>query len=162
MIRALLLVSCLLLASCGFHLRQTATLPARFAHISVLSHSEQSRFAQQLQNYLIDSGVRADPHSPWQIMIIDEKWYRSGANLNSNSLLRQYHLIYQVTWQLHKQGKPHGKAITLSSMRQLDLSPQVVQGAEFDETLIRQELMSDNICKLIARLRSQAFVEQAK
>jgi len=97
----LLLISSLLLTSCGFHLRGSLPLeryPAIF--VDAKKHSElASLLSQQLESNKVKLLTELDPKAP-ALMLQQDSLERRTLSLFPNGQVAEYELIYRVKYQL--------------------------------------------------------------
>lgn len=96
-----LLVSSLLLSSCGFHLRGSLPLeryPAIF--VDAKKHSELARLlSDQLESNKVKLLTELDPKAP-ALMLQQDSLERRTLSLFPNGQVAEYELIYRVKYQL--------------------------------------------------------------
>jgi LPS-assembly lipoprotein len=97
----LLLISSLLLSSCGFHLRGSLPLeryPAIF--VDAKKHSElASLLSDQLESNKVKLLTELDPKAP-ALMLQQDSLERRTLSLFPNGQVAEYELIYRVKYQL--------------------------------------------------------------
>lgn len=97
-----IIISCCLLAACGFHLRGNMLIPPEIQRIAVLNTANHSQFQQNLEHNLILAGAHiVEPSQADLILSIEkEQIHKMFESVGTNVQLHQYSLQYSVIYQL--------------------------------------------------------------
>jgi len=157
--RLLILVTTILLASCGFHLRGTLSLPPSLRTMYLQSNSPYSDFTRQLQSVLRLSGARL-VNNPQQASIIFyipiEKFSTYQTTVTSTVQTRNYNANYTITYSLQDK---HGNTIvqpkSISSHDTITVNQDELleNSSKLDAT--KQTLIRNLIMKLMFQLTSK-------
>lgn len=149
---ALLLVSSLLLTSCGFHLRGSLPLeryPAIF--VDAKKHSELAALlSEQLKSNQVKLLSEMDPKAP--VLVLEQDGLeRRTLSLFPNGQVAEYELIYRVKYQLMlPEQEPREFQFELTRDYQDDPNLALAKAKELD--LLLQELRSQAASRIIRQL----------
>ena len=153
--RFVTIVGCLLLASCGFHLRGQATLP--FESVYVQSGGPSS-FANEFAR-AVRAGSRTrvmdNPQAAQvTLQIIAEGRERAILSLSGSGRVREITLRYRVAYRLYDQkNKEHIAPSEILLRRDLSYSDTDVIAKEQEEALLYRDMLSDAVQQLVRRLQ---------
>ncbi len=147
-----LLVSSLLLSSCGFHLRGSLPLeryPAIF--VDAKKHSElASLLSDQLESNKVKLLTELDPKAP-ALMLQQDSLERRTLSLFPNGQVAEYELIYRVKYQLLLPGQDIQEfQFELTRDYQDDPNLALAKAKELD--LLLQELRNQAASRIIRQL----------
>ncbi|MDF3126833.1 MULTISPECIES: LPS assembly lipoprotein LptE [Rheinheimera] len=148
----LLLISSLLLTSCGFHLRGSLPLeryPAIF--VDAKKHSElASLLSDQLESNKVKLLTELDPKAP-ALMLQQDSLERRTLSLFPNGQVAEYELIYRVKYQLLLPDQELQEfQFELTRDYQDDPNLALAKAKELD--LLLQELRSQAASRIIRQL----------
>jgi len=148
----LLLISSLLLTSCGFHLRGSLPLeryPAIF--VDAKKHSELAGLlSDQLESNKVKLLTELDPKAP-VLMLQQDSLERRTLSLFPNGQVAEYELIYRVQYQLLLPGQELQEfQFELTRDYQDDPNLALAKAKELD--LLLQELRSQAASRIIRQL----------
>ncbi|ASQ45767.1 LPS-assembly lipoprotein LptE [Legionella clemsonensis] len=147
------------LASCGFHLRGMADLPAWLNNIAIVikdAHEDlQTLIKNQLEGYNIS--VVDDPAQANYLLIIEKDSYRQEiTNVSASTAPRQYLLTYEAQFSLVQvKGKPIISSKRVFVTRQITINNDRILGSDAEEALLKNEMRADAAMQIVNRL-SQA------
>ncbi len=149
------IVGCLLLASCGFHLRGQAALP--FESIYVQSGGPSS-FANEFAR-AVRAGSRTrvtdnPKDAQATLQIIAEGRERAILSLSGSGRVREITLRYRVSYRLYDQkNREHIAPSEILLRRDLSYSDTDVIAKEQEEALLYRDMQSDAVQQLVRRLQ---------
>lgn len=149
------IVGCLLLASCGFHLRGQAALP--FESIYVQSGGPSS-FANEFARAVRAGSQTQVTDNPQAarvtLQIIAEGRERAILSLSGSGRVREITLRYRVSYRLYDQkNKEHIAPSEILLRRDLSYSDTDVIAKEQEEALLFRDMQSDAVQQLVRRLQ---------
>ena len=98
-----IVLACLLVASCGFHLKQASYLPADLKQLTLSGDDRRSALFEQLQADLKRAQVSlqpANPQSAAELYLYNDSLERQTLSLFKNGQVAQYELAYRVRYRL--------------------------------------------------------------
>lgn len=149
------IVGCLLLASCGFHLRGQAALP--FESIYVQSGGPSS-FANEFARAVRAGSQTQVTDNPQAarvtLQIIAEGRERAILSLSGSGRVREITLRYRVSYRLYDQkNREHIAPSEILLRRDLSYSDTDVIAKEQEEALLFRDMQSDAVQQLVRRLQ---------
>lgn len=106
--RLALVLVCVLLTSCGFHLKKASNLPDDLNVISLVGDDEKSALFELVEKELIASKVElqhSDRLLP-ELTIHRDRLERQILSLFDNGQVAEYELAYSVSYTLKRPGQP--------------------------------------------------------
>ena len=155
-ITLLLVASLSLLAACGFQLRgsgQQARLPFQSVYLGV---GENSSLGTELKRYLRASDVvvasdKTDADA--SIEVINEARQKNILSLNSQGRVREYALVYRLTFQVrNKAGAILLAPTEIVLKRDISFNEAQVIAKEKEEELLYRDMQSDLVQQILRRL----------
>jgi LPS-assembly lipoprotein len=148
-------VLCLLLAACGFHLRGQGNYRPAFQSIYVEGES-RSTMVTELKRAISSSGATL-PQKPEAaqaiLQIVGETRNKSILSLSAAGRVVEYELRYQVAYRLRDAGgKELMPAGTVSLKRTISFSETEVLAKESEEALLYRDMESDAVQQIMRRL----------
>ena len=145
----------LVLAGCGFHLRQSVKLPFESLYVHLAGSSQ---FGHELKRALRASDVRLtdDPKTAAATLsILSELRERHILSLGGQGRVREYQLRYRVAYQVTspKQGvitPPTEMVLT----RDISFNDAQVLAKEAEEALLYRDMQLDAVQQLLRRLQA--------
>ncbi len=105
----LISITLLLVSACGFHLRNSASLPSALAPIYIGGPAGNSALGRKLRYYLTNSNTEVTPYSAqaaYQVILLSEDQDRRIISLDRRGLAAEYGLTMSVEFELRdKQGR---------------------------------------------------------
>lgn len=148
-------VLCLLLAACGFHLRGQGNYRPAFQSVYVEGDSRSS-LVTELQRAISSSGatLAAKPGDAQAILqVVGESRDKSILSLSAAGRVREYELRYQVSYRLRDAGgRELIPAGALSLKRPISFSESEVLAKESEEALLYRDMESDAVQQIMRRL----------
>jgi len=151
-----LLTLCVLITTCGFHLRGSTNF--QFSSLYIQSDSAK-RIAQAVEQLLIDEKVTL-AESPQDAQIIlhleNEKYERRGQAISAVSgFLEEVELSLRVQIQVSQpDGKILRKKQEIELIRNASFDEKAILAKGLEEETIREELLNDIVAQIMRRLRS--------
>jgi len=160
--KLLLILLVCFVAGCGFHLRNNAEIPPVLRVLYIKTAVPYSAFLADLkQNF---SAVRiCMTQCPEQALvtlhILGERFHESRITISATSLLSQYLLSYEVTYQLESaNGCVLVPARTIAVTRNYTVNANVVLGAGNEIPLLQQDMRREVVYQLINQLSSARVI----
>lgn len=154
-----LLLSLLLLAACGFHLRGSVQLPPELAVISVVDAKPATDIAPTLRRSLTSAGVEVSDAASMVLQLTAERYGKRVLSVDSSGRAQEYGLSYSVRFLLKKVDAEGGKAAiwlaeeSVSLTRDLRFDATAVLGAEGEENQLNAEMRRDAVLQILRRLQ---------
>ena len=154
----ILLVGCLLLASCGFHLRGTGIAEHPAISLHVTAANSNAELLGMLERTLSGDGMKlVDDRAlaPWTVSLLDENFSRRVASTTRGISVAKYQLILQVRFSLSaRDGKLLIPATSLTVERMYDYDSSNLVGSDTEQTLLRDEMRMDIVERMIRRIET--------
>lgn len=145
----------LLLGACGFHLRAQATLPFETLYVE---GNANSAFVNELKR-AVQSGsstrlVDGPGEAQAVLQIMGETRQKNILSLSGGGRVREYQLVYQITFRLHDgKGKELIPVGTISLKRDVSFNDAQLLAKESEEVLLYRDMQSDAVQQIFRRLR---------
>lgn len=157
MIRRLLsLVLVLAVSACGFHLRDSLTLPVGLDPVKVVSPDRYSPLAETLAQALTRAGATPatpDTQSPAVLELLAEQWGSTPVSVDERGRAQEYSLRYAVVFELR-----NGDGTVLVPMQNIELSrdyisvPEASIGTEGERDILERELRREMAAAVLRRI----------
>ena len=145
---------CLLLASCGFHLRGQATLPFESMYISG-SPSFATLLARGIRTGSNTRIIDNPKEAQVTLQIVGEQNERVILSLSGSGRVREIQLRYRVTYRLtDRENRELLETSQVQLKRDLSYSDNDVLGKEQEEALLVRDMRSDAVQQLVRRLQA--------
>ena len=149
------IVGCLLLASCGFHLRGQAALPFESMYVQT---GGPSSFASDLARAVRAGSQTRVTDNPQDaqvtLQIIAEGRERAILSLSGSGRVREITLRYRVSYRLYdRKNREHIAPSEILLRRDLSYSDTDVIAKEQEEALLFRDMQSDAVQQLVRRLQ---------
>lgn len=156
--RLIPLVAALLLSSCGFQLRGSATLPFNTLYVEA---PQASLFANQLrrvigfgsQTRITNNQAEADA----TLQVLNELREKEILSLSAGGRVRELQLRYRVQYQVYDKNKkliaPPGEIVL---RRDYSFNDQEQLSKESEEALLYRDMQADAVQQLVRRLQAAA------
>ena len=156
MIRASVLVLLVLLAGCGFHLRDALLLPPGLGQVRVQASDPDGPLAQQLQQALQRAGASVaapDDEDAATLRIISERLGDTSISVDQFGRSQEFTLRYAVIFDLRRDDDTDlvpQQAIELS--RDYVSVPTSSAGTEGERELLVRELRREMVSSILRRI----------
>jgi len=155
--RSLLLASPLLLAGCGFQLRQAPDFVFNSIYIGAPGNSQ---LGNELKRNLASNGnlqVLADPTPPQQAQVVldllADQREKVVVGLNATGQVREFQLRTRIRFRLRTpQGKELIPDTELLQQRDISFNESAVLAKESEENLLYRDMQTDLVQQLMRRL----------
>ena len=156
--RFVIVVAALLLSSCGFHLRGSATLPFNTLYVDA---PRASLFATQLRRVIgAGSNTRItnnQAEADATLQVLQELHEKEILSLSAGGRVRELQLRYRVRYQVYGKDKaavaPPGEIIL---RREYSFNDQDQLSKESEEALLYRDMQADAVQQLVRRLQAAA------
>ena len=152
--KLLILISCVLLLACGFHLRGLANIPFKSLHvISPSNHAIKTELKRSIENgsetIVIDSPQDAEAI----LHIISANHKRHILSVSGSGRVREFQLRYLVTYRIsNSKGQELVPTSNISISRILPYSDQQVLSKQEEEKMLVREMRKDAARQIVYRL----------
>jgi LPS-assembly lipoprotein len=148
----------LLLASCGFQLRGTATLPFNTVYVDA---SPASVFATQLRRVIGAGSQTRVTNNPSEaeatVQVLNELREKEILSLSAGGRVRELQLRYRVHYQvLDKNKTPLAPPGEIVLRRDFSFNDQDQLSKESEEALLYRDMQTDAVHQLVRRLQAAA------
>ena len=152
------LLAALLLASCGFHFRGTATLPFNTVYVDA---SPASVFATQLRRVIgAGSDTRVTNNqgeADATVQVLNELREKEILSLSAGGRVRELQLRYRIQYQvLDKNKTPLAPPGEIVLRRDFSFNEQEHLSKESEEALLYRDMQTDAVYQLVRRLQAAA------
>jgi LPS-assembly lipoprotein len=145
-------------AGCGFWLRNNTEIPPVLRVIYIKSSTPYSAFLADLRQNFSALGIcmtKCPGQAPVTLDILSEKFRESRITISATSLLSQYLLLYEVSYQLEDaKGCVLVPARTIAVTRNYTVNANAVLGAGNEIPLLQQDMRREVVYQLINQLSS--------
>jgi LPS-assembly lipoprotein len=161
MIRRLLVVTLvLMLAACGFHLRNALVLPPDLGPVRVQAKDRYSPLAESLAQALTRAGAEpatADTPDPAVLDIRAEKWDQTPVSVDERGRAQEFSLRYAVVFELRR-----GDGEMIVPRQAIELSRDYISvptssiGTEDEREILEKELRREMTASILRRIDAVA------
>lgn len=152
------LLVCVLLAGCGFHLRDQAGLPAAMDQTYLQMDDPRGELARALRVTLAGNGAQITGERDEATAILSvpmNRLTKQVLSVGTNARAREFELIYIVTFELTgADGKTIMPLQRLELRRDYTFDEQQVLGTTGEEALLRRDLRRDMVRLMLLRLEA--------
>jgi LPS-assembly lipoprotein len=150
---ALIAALSLLLAACGFQLRQAEPLPALLQEVRVDALNPRGQVARELARQLEQNGANLQESAPTRLKVQAETFDRQVLAIDERARVSEYELRLVVTYQVEDTaGAVLLPAAQVELSRSFSFDAQAAIGASQEEALIREELTRDAARQILLRV----------
>lgn len=155
--RHLFLVSLILLASCGFHLRGSVALPPALSVMAV--EGATTEIAPDLRHALKNAGVRVTDSASMVLKVWAEQYAKRVLSVDSAGRALEYDLSYSVHFSLIEKGiDGNGERAwisdtTVTQARDIRFDATAVLGFSSEEEQLNKEMRRDAVAQILRQLR---------
>lgn len=151
---AMALLIALLLAGCGFHLRETRPLPFRSLYLGI---SEQSELGSALRRHILATGgtvlVERSEDAQAILTVISEGREKTILSLNAAGRVREYLLRQRFVFRVHDgKGKEFIPQSEITISRDISYSDAELLSKTTEEALLYRDMQNDLIQQIMRRL----------
>ena len=144
----------MLLAACGFHLREPVALPFSSIYIGL---PVSSPLATELKRQIRASSPTriSDTEQAAQVVleVLGEKRDKQILSLNSQGRVREYKLIYEFSFRVRTpDGKELMDTASIQLFRTQTFSEAQVRAKETEEALLYRDMQNDLVQQILRRL----------
>lgn len=151
------------IAGCGFQFRNTAEIPAVLRVLYVKTSLPYSAFLADLRQNFSALGIcmtKCPEQAPVTLNVLSEKFRESRITISATSLLSQYLLLYEVTYQLESA---NGCVLvcprTISVTRNYTVNANAVLGAGNEIPLLQQDMRREVVYQMVNQLSSGRVIK---
>ncbi len=151
-----LVLVALVLAACGFHLRNALALPSDLGPVRVSSQDPYSPLAQSLSQALTRAGATPATDGATDaatLQIVSERWANSPLSVDQAGRAQEYSLRYAVIFRLRRADDTDlvpQQVIELS--RDYISVPTNSSGTEGEQEILGRELRRDMVASILLRI----------
>lgn len=156
-------MSCLVLLSCGFHLRGLSSIPFESVYIQASNRSTALDIKRRIESSS-KTTVPDDPKDASVILhIINAKHRRVILSVSSSGRVREFILHYFLSFRVTDQkGQIIIPVTEIRVSRVLPFSDQSFLSAQSEQRMMLREMKEDSILKLMRRLEKVKPLNQVK
>ena len=144
-----------LLAGCGFQLRQAAPLPAALSQVQVVQLDPLGLLSRQLERELVQAGARLAESDAATLEVVSERVVEAAiqkGSVDSRARVSEYELELRVAFRLSDAaGKELIAREEFVLTRDYAFDELAAIGASQEEALIREELTRDAARRILQR-----------
>jgi LPS-assembly lipoprotein len=153
MMRKLLVVLCVLLAACGFHLRGTADLPFETLYVPGATGGIALDLKRNIQAgtrvKVVDDAKKADA----VMQFSEETRTKEILSLTGTGRVREFQLRYRVGFRVHDgKGGDYVPQSTIQLSRDIGFNDAEVLAREAEEGLLYRDMQTDMVQQIMRRL----------
>ena len=149
---------CLILTSCGFHLRGSAESETRIPALHLTAENVYGELIYAFESTLSSSGtelVESPDLAPWTMTILSERFSRRVAATTRSISVAKYELILQVRFSLTAQdGNLLIPPTSLTIQRMYEYDSSNLVGSDAEEELLRQEMRREIAGSIVRRMEA--------
>jgi LPS-assembly lipoprotein len=155
--RALLLLTVLALAACGFHLRGSNLKGVQFAFKSLyLKSPSETPFVSDLRHILLASKIELTSSSDKADLVLDvvsEQTLKQILSLSARGQVQEYQLFYIISLRAYdNQQNDWLPADEISLSRILPYNDEQVLAKQQEEEMLYKDMRSDAVAQAVRRL----------
>ena len=154
---SLLVAATLLLAGCGFQLRDTAQLPPEMASTQIVIDDQYSLLARQVRMMLEQSGVQFvdAPQASAVLEIPENRVVTEVLTIADNARVREYRVTHTVRFRLtDASGQELIGWQTLRQAREISFDEQKILATSREQEYVKRDLAETMARLLVARLET--------
>jgi len=151
------LIVCICLTACGFHLRGMVDVPAWLTNVAIISKQGNNKeivslLKTQLEGYKLY--INDDPlHAKYWLIINNSTYQQQITSIGASTNPRQYQLILTVEFMLQEaKGKVLKEPKIVTATRQLTVNNDLILGSNEEEAILLREMQQDAVIQIINRL----------
>jgi Rare lipoprotein B len=163
--RAAALAAVLLLAGCGFHLRDALLLPPDLGPVRVQSADPNGPLAQQLQQFLQRAGASMaapDAAEAASLQIVSERWGDTPISVDQFGRSQEFTLRYAVVFDLRRaDGSDLVPQQAIELTRDYVSVPTSSAGTEGEREILVREMRREMVSSILRRIDAVSRMAQA-
>lgn len=152
----LLLLSALLLAGCGFHLRNALTLPPDLGPVRVIANDRFSPLIDPIEMALQRAGAQVAPAATRDVAtleVLSERWATTPIAIDEAGRALEYSLRYAVVFRLSDaQGQDLVPQQAIEMSRDFTQSATELIGTESERELLSREMRREMVASIVRRI----------
>lgn len=161
--RGLLLLTILVLAGCGFHLRGAESMPFDSLYIQ---DSGAAGISRDLKRSLKSSGIRLEDSAEKaqaSLDLMSEDNEKRILSISGRGRVREFELLYRVTFRVRQAGSELWQATQLLELRRdYSFDDKALLGKEGEESRLVSDMRSEAVREIMRRLGTLAKADSAK
>jgi LPS-assembly lipoprotein len=151
--RILLPLLAMLLASCGFHLRGTATLPFETIGIALPDGNELRSQLKRAIETQTQARVAAADHAQVRLLILVDAPQKNILSLSSAGRVREFQLVRILSFRVvDAKNQEFIPTTTLRAVREITFDDTRVLAKESEEAQLWRDIQNDLVQQVIRRL----------
>tara|TARA_Y100001936_G_scaffold250605_1_gene303789 strand:+ start:129 stop:653 length:525 start_codon:yes stop_codon:yes gene_type:complete len=151
--RLIAALSCLIILSCGFHLRGLSTLPFETVYIKAPNTSTSLDIKRRIQASSNATVVSSPDNAQVILQIIKENYRKIILSVSSKGRVREFQLRYTLSFRLiNQEGQEISPATEIIIKQVLPFSDSAFLSSQREETMLHVQMKKDAILRLIYRL----------
>lgn len=154
MLQLIVLSLCLLLAGCGFHLRDQNSLPTPLYAMTLDNNGVYDPLIRKLQQELTILCVQNDPRNRRKLVIHQHTLSERLVTIHTTNQVRVYTYEYTLSYSLKDGGNYLIKDRIIKANRQLMLAPTAIIETNDQKERMIEDLERAVIAQLINQLRA--------
>jgi LPS-assembly lipoprotein len=152
--RKLLILTLLLLTSCGFHLRGSVKLPPEMSELAIHDAEPATDIAPDLRDTLLSQGVKIVDTAPVIIHLRNESYSKRVLSVDKSGNAQEYELGYTIRVKVQgADGVVWMPEEVISLQRDLRFDNSAVLGTSDEETQLQEDMRRDAISQILEMLR---------
>lgn len=155
--RSIFLAGMLLVASCGFQLRGTTTVPPQMAQTYIDTADRHSLFYRELRRELLNAGVDivdAPEAASAVFRVISDETGQRVLSVSARNVPREFEVFYTVFYAVESGPEALLLPRTQTLTRDYTWDETLVLGKEQEERLLREAIVSDLVRIVMIQLSS--------
>lgn len=148
----LLLALCGFISACGFQLRGAYEVAADKQQVTIIARNANSELMKSLRQSMKFNGIKEVAGAPYQIQLLDHRYKRRAAAINSSADIEEYEISIEVVMLIaDQQGKPLSADLTVQRDRVYTYDKNAAAASSEQEALLRRELYQDVAQSILRR-----------
>lgn len=154
LITPFLLLSYLIISSCGFQLRGNVSLPEIY-QIIYIDNKSNSNIATRLKEVLVENNIKLvnNEEDASSIIRIFSHHIERRAIAVRGKEIKEYEVQLSISFSLHdNEGKQRGEQQTITNSRRYSFNNEQVLGSTNEELILLNEMKFDIVNKILRRI----------
>lgn len=147
---------CLVMSSCGFHLRGAVDIPQWLNDVFIINQTSNRNFEPSLKEHLDAYRVLVVPDAllaKYRLILISDSFQQNIVSVSSSTTPRQYQLIYSVWFKiLDAKGKEVIPPSQVYVSRQITINSDRILGSNYEEAITKREMTRDAVIQILNQL----------
>jgi LPS-assembly lipoprotein len=151
---SVLMITSLLVISCGFHLRGSEEMPMHLKTLAVLPDNPYTPIQREIRRSLKFSGVEVvpSPAGVYALHLDKDELLRSVLIIGTDGQTKQEQLIYQLAYHITPPGQDAMPQQIIQVQRILNVDYNRTLGQSLEEDTLLSEMRAEATAQLIRRL----------